>query len=111
MFGKTREDFINTDESLEKCEYVSATVTVNDNFSFLDDNTRPYIYNQTTDKKIYISKVGEDPHAIMIPNDFKYPKEHECIKGVYLQFNSWGQNPITSTDWYTNPVEGKYYSK
>ena len=111
LFGKTREDFINTDESLEKCEYVSTTVTVNANFSFLDDNTRPYIYNQTTDKKIYISKVGEDPHAIMIPNDFKYPKERECIKGVYSQFNSWGQNPITSTDWYTNPVEGKYYSK
>ena len=111
LFGKTREDFINTDESLEKCEYVSTTVTVNDNFSFLDDNTRPYIYNKTTGKNIYIAKAGEDPHAIMIPNDFKYPKERECIKGVYNQFNNWGQNPINSTNWYTNPIEGKYFNK
>ena len=111
IFGKTREDFINTDESLDKCEYIVATKDVNENFSFLDDNTKPYIYNKTTGKNIYIAKAGEDPHAIMIPNDFKYPKERECIKGVYNQFNSWGQNPINSTNWYTNPIEGKYFNK
>lgn len=111
IFGKTREDFINTDESLDKCEYIVVTKDVNENFSFLDDNTRPYIYNKTTGKNIYVAKAGEDPHAIMIPNDFKYPKERECIKGVYNQFNNWGQNPISSTNWYTNPTEGKYYNK
>lgn len=111
LFGKTTSDFINTDESLDKCEYITATKNVSENFSFLDDDTRPYIYNKTTGKNIYIAKVGEDPHAIMIPNDFKYPKEHQCIKGTYVDFNSWGQNPITKTEWYTNPTEGTYYNK
>lgn len=111
LFGKTTNDFINTDESLDKCEYITATKTVSENFSFLDDDTRPYIYNKTTGKNIYIAKVGEDPHAIMIPNDFKYPKEKQCIKGTYADFNSWGQNPITKTEWYTNPTEGTYYNK
>lgn len=111
LFGKTTNEFINTDESLDKCEYITEKIIVNEDFSFLDDNTRPYIYNKTTDKNIYIAKVGEDPHAIMIPNDFKYPKERQCIKGVYADFNSWGQNPITKTEWYTNPTEGTYYNK
>lgn len=111
LFGKTREDFINTDESLEKLAYITATKEVSPNFSFLDDNTRPYIYNKTTGKTILLSKVGEDPHGIMIPNDFKYPQERQCIKGVYADFNSWGQNPITKTEWYTNPTEGTYYNK
>ena len=111
LFKKTREDFINTDENLDKCEYITATKDVSESFSFLDDNTRPYIYNKTTGKNIYVAKAGEDPHGIMIPNDFKYPKEMQCIKGVYADFNSWGQNPITKTEWYTNPIEGKYYNK
>ena len=64
-----------------------------------------------TGKNIYVAKAGEDPHAIMIPNDFKYPKERICIKDVYNQFNSWGQNPISSRNWFTDPTDGKYYSK
>lgn len=111
LFRKTREDFINTDESLDKCDYVTATKDVSENFSFLDDNTRPYIYNKTTGKNIYVAKAGEDPHGIMIPNDFKYPKERTCIKATYEKFNSWGQNPITAIEWYTNPAEGRYYNK
>lgn len=43
----------------------------------------------------------------MIPCDFDYPKEKICIKDAYLRFNEWGQNPVSSTDWYTEPVEGK----
>ena len=40
----------------------------------------------------------------MIPNDFKYPLERICIKDAYLKFNSWGNNSVTSNDWYKNPV-------
>ncbi len=53
-----------------------------------------------------MSQKGEDPHGIMIPCDFAYPKERICIKDAYTQFNNWGENPVTSTDWYLEPVDG-----
>ena len=53
--------------------------------------------------------MGEDPHGIMVPNDFHYPLEKVCIKDAYSEFNNWGQNPINSTDWYLTPNEGKVY--
>ena len=34
-----------------------------------------------------------------------------CIKDAYLDFNNWGINPVTLTDWYTKPVDGKVYTK
>jgi hypothetical protein len=42
----------------------------------------------------------------MIPYDFKYPKEKVCIKYAYEEFNSWGENRITSTYWYKHPTPG-----
>jgi LruC domain-containing protein len=59
----------------------------------------------------HISKQGEDPHGIMVPNDFQYPLEKVCIKDAYMEFNNWGLNPVLSTDWYTRPVDGKVYNK
>ena len=56
-----------------------------------------------------MSQKGEDPHAIMIPSDFTYHKEKVCAKNVYLQFNSWGENPVSSTDWYLSPVDRKVF--
>jgi hypothetical protein len=45
----------------------------------------------------------------MIPNDFKYPLARICIKDAYERFNSWGQNSVTSNDWYKHPVEDKVF--
>ena len=53
-----------------------------------------------------MSQRGEDPHGIMIPCDFAYHKEQICIKDAYTRFNSWGDNPVSSTDWYLEPVDG-----
>lgn len=83
---------------------ITETITVDKKFSFLNESTQPYIYDITTEKTIKLSKKGEDPHGIMIPYDFKYPLERICIKDAYLQFNSWGKNSVTSTDWYKTPV-------
>lgn len=111
LFGKTTKDFINTVNGAEYCQPIKATVTVDKSFSFLEPSTQPYIYDETTGRSVYLSKMGEDPHGIMIPNDFKYPTEKTCIKDAYLDFNNWGINPVTLTDWYTKPVDGKVYTK
>lgn len=88
---------------------VTETVTVDKNFSFTDESTQPYIIDLKTNKTIKISRKGEDPHGIMIPYDFKYPLETVCVKDAYTKFNSWGQNPVESTEWYLYPVEDKVF--
>lgn len=98
--------FINT-QSINKSNLPSEVITVDPSFSFTDFSKQIYIYNKTQDYDVKMAQKGEDPHAIMIPCDFKYPIEKTCIKNAYTTFNSWGENPVTSTDWYLTPVEVK----
>lgn len=107
LFGY--DGFINTTKDGQYFEPQTVVITVDKNFSFLNTLTQPFLYDKSTNKYIYLSKVGEDPHGIMIPNDFKYPLERVCIKDAYERFNSWGQNSVTSNDWYKHPVEDKVF--
>jgi hypothetical protein len=101
--------FINTQS--KNYEPVSEVVNVDASFSFTDFSKQVYIYNKTQGYEVKMAQKGEDPHGIMIPCDFKYPTEKTCIKDAYTTFNSWGENPVSSTDWYQNPVSGKVFDK
>ena len=105
LFGK-EGGYINTVKGQKNAEYVTDVVNVNKNFSFLNEDDQPYIYDMSTGVTVKISKFGEDPHGIMIPSDFRYPKEKICIKNAYKKFNNWGTNKIVDTDWYKYPEEG-----
>lgn len=110
LFGVSdTKTFINTESGGTTYPAVTVTKTVGAEFKLADPSTAPYIYDATKGQEVRMSKIGEDPHGIMIPNDFKYPLEKVCIKNAYLEFNNWGQNSVTSTDWYTKPVSGKVY--
>ena len=104
LFGVPTSTFINTVKGEQVYDAVTERITVDKNFSFLNEATQPYIYNMSQDKDIKVSKKGEDPHGIMIPYDFKYPWERTCIKDAYGRFNEWGESRVNSTDWY------KYYT-
>ena len=108
LFKADQRTFINTQQGQN---YTPITVkkTVAKTFSFTDPVTQPYIYNMSKDLEVRIAKMGEDPHGIMVPNDFRYPLEQVCIKDAYTEFNNWGQNPINSTDWYNSSVESKVF--
>lgn len=103
MFGKNG-GYINTEKGGATAEPVVDVVTVPKSFSFLNENQQPYIMDMSNGQTIKISRYGEDPHAIMIPYDFKYPLEKVCIKDAYSEFNNWGMNKVESTDWYTKPI-------
>lgn len=107
LFGKSPKQFINTESGAEKLSVITARKTVSESFSFLDEKNQPYVYDATTKHTVKLSLKGQDPHGIMIPFDFKYPVEKVCIKDAYNEFNSWGKNPVNSTNWYTKPVTGK----
>jgi len=110
LFGLTPNHFINTDGSNTR-DYVTVTKTVPETFSFRDPETMPQILDKSTGNIIKVSKKGESPYGIMIPDDFKYPIERICIKDAYTRFNEWGKNAVLSTDWYTEPVVSKVYNK
>ena len=105
MFEKEQTAFVNTVLNSELVEPVTDIVKVDESFSFLDEATQPYLYDKSFNRSVYLAKKGQDPHAIMIPNDFKWPLERICIKDSYPTFNSWGSNKYTATDWYLFPNE------
>ena len=107
LFGKGRNEFINT--QTQNCDPIVVTKTVGSSFSFLNDSDRPYLVDKTEVNTVKVATKGQDPHAIMIPFDFKYPLEKVCIKDAYKEFNNWGSNPINYTNWYTKPVSGKVF--
>ena len=100
MFGVARNQFVNTVKDGLKREPITERIKVDKDFSFLKTETQFHLFDATTNKEIFLSRKGQDPHGIMIPNDFRYPIEGCCIKNGYRKFNIWGENRITSTDWY-----------
>lgn len=108
LFKRPHGTFINTQKGLNN-PYIVDTIIVDKSFSFLNVSTQPYIYDKTKNWEIKISRRGEDPHAIMIPYDFKWALERVCIRDAYLDFNKWGMKLIEETDWFKYPVENLVY--
>ena len=97
--------FINTDGS--SYPYVKATRTVSKDFSLLDEAQQPYIYDATTNVTVRLAKTGQNPWAILIPTDFRYPSERISVTKAYPLFNSWGEGSILSNLWYNSPDKSK----
>ena len=79
------------------------TVEVDENFSFLNTDTQPYIYDETTGVTVKIAMAGQDPHAIMVPYEFRYPLEKVLVSRAYPKFNSWGTGAVITDEgfkWY-----------
>lgn len=108
LFGKGIQ-FINTVKGEEQVPPVTEVITVDKTFSFLDEATQPKIYDKNIKVTVKLATLGQDPHGIMIPYNFKYPQEKICIKDAYSKFNEWGINPIISTNWYKSPKKANVY--
>ena len=135
LFGSDERVFINTVLNGYTLPVVSEQFVVADDYSILNASYQPYIRNASMgNRKVYLSKIGEDPHAIMIPSAlpkevlekyyetkvdqeynedyicFQYPLEQVRVNIAYPRFNDWGvDNTIISTTWYMFPVENKVY--
>ena len=93
-----------------RIEPVIEIITFDPSFSLSDPDTQPYIYNASTGKEIHLAQQGQDPHAIMISDDFQYPQENVCIKEAYPAFVAWCQDRTQSTNWYRyNPDQRKQF--
>jgi hypothetical protein len=68
-----------------------------------------YIVNKTTGDEIRVPTTGAEPLAIIMPFDFKYPKERQMITGAYKEFLNWAQDATGHTDWYNHFEENTVY--
>ena len=111
--GGTASKYINTgstDESKnEERPYTTVTIDAPSNFSFADAE----FWIQSPEGEIHISKTGQDPHAVVIPADWKWPKEKICIKDAYPKFRDYAKDPSNSAyaGWYKTWNSSKVYTK
>lgn len=109
MFNVDLGTFVNTQGGNPRAP-IQEIVTVKENYSFNNTSSdQIYIYNKTTDKEIRLSTAGQDPHAIMIPCDYEYPLEKNCIKDVNEEFVKWGEGDSSCSNWYNYSVKDKVY--
>lgn len=106
---ETQKEFVNTVIGSNYIKPVSEKFNINTSVSIEDFLKKITIVNKTTGKTIAIPKNGEPPYAIIVPLNFRYPKEKCSIINAYPTFKNWAQNRTANTDWYKYGVEGNLY--
>ena len=69
-----------------------------------------YIENLTTQRTIKMPTPGYAPHAIIVPENFKYPMEKQNITSAYAEFLNWAKDINASNDWYKFGEADKIFS-
>ena len=110
MFNAEKGTYINTTGKMDY-EPVTEIFDIGVHTSLMDFLKDISIYDATTGETVKISGKGEDPHAVIIPYDFKYPLEKQSIVNAYQLFKNWTQNRNTDNKWYTQPDESKVVGK
>ena len=106
LFGVSNpKTYINTDGS--SYSDVIATRTVDKDFSLLDAAQQPYIVDLTTGVEVRLAREGQNPWAILVPTDFRFPSERIPVSTAYPLFNNWGSGLVLSTLWYNSPDKSK----
>ena len=58
------------------------------------------IQNLTTGKSFKMPERGKSPYIIIVPHNFKYPKEKTSIKSAYPGFLEWASDMNAKRDWF-----------
>ena len=108
MFGVPTQTFVNTDGNTKK-EPISEVFSINSTQRLSDFIEQIYVYDKTQNRDITLAGQGDDPHAIVVPNNFEYPKEKTRINLAYPLFNNWAQNAEQDRMWFKNCDEEYVY--
>ena len=101
--------FVNTVKGGTKRDVISAFVTVDKSMTVPKYLKGIFIENKATGKIIQVSKKGEAPFAIIVPQEFDYPMERQSITGAYAAFIKWAQDVNTSGNWYQFETADKIF--
>lgn len=66
---------------------------------------------KSPERDVHVATVGQDPHGVIIPGDWRWPKEWICIKLAYPDFTEFAKDPSNPVNagWYNNPVTEYLY--
>jgi hypothetical protein len=101
--------FVNTMDGYPKKETRTGIYKIADGLTIPQFLAKIYIDNQTTGIPVYVPRTGEAPLAIIMPYDFKYPKERESIVDAYKKFLNWAQSVKEYYDWYEEITPNTVY--
>lgn len=107
VLGSTAGIFVNTGEG-ENHEYRSPqTVKVKKPADF---NGIVDLWIKSPERNVHVSK-EMDPHGVLIPYDWRWPKERICIKDAYPDFINFARYPDNPAyaEWYKNAIEENLY--
>ena len=75
VFGQAAGKFINTVNDGIKVDPITETIRKPANFSF--ETADFWIKSPSGD--VHVAKQGEDPHGIVVPGNWRWPREFQCI--------------------------------
>lgn len=101
--------FVNTMDGYPKKETRTGIYKIADGLTIPQFLAKIYIDNQTTGIPVYVPRTGEAPLAIIMPYDFKYPKERESIVDAYKKFLNWAQSVKEYSNWYEEITPNTVY--
>jgi hypothetical protein len=115
VFGAASGSFVNTQIDGITASPVTVTIDKPQGFSF--QNADFWISSPAVPDGVHIAKQGEDPHGIIIPEDWEWPTEFTNIKEAYPNFTEFAKNAASTDEnvkgWYkattNNPVADKVY--
>ena len=116
ILGQSSGVLVNTGggPSINYKKNTPAYVKKPENFKFADADF--WIKSPAGD--VHVAKKGEDPHGIVIPSDWRWPKEWTNIKDAYPNFIEFAKDVESASEearkWYmttdTNPVRDKVFT-
>ena len=110
LFGVPTQTFVNTDDKT-KADPLYDDFSINATQRLSDFLENIYVYDKTQNRNITLAGKGEDPHAIVVPADFEYPREKTPIDTAYPLFTKWAQNAEQDRKWFTQCEEEFVYKR
>lgn len=65
------------------------------------------IWLKSPEGEIHVAKAGQDPHGVVIPFDWQWPKEFKSVKLAYSGFSDFAQSVDPASTWYNTAVSGE----
>ena len=112
VLGQASGSLINTGRSAD-VDPATATLDKPNDFSISDADF--WIDSPAVPGGVHVAKAGEDPHGVVIPGNWAWPKEYVSVKNAYPAFARFAEDASTTDPaikgWYKTPVASMVYSK
>lgn len=112
VFGQKSGSLINTGKDVD-VDAVTTTIAKPANFSYTGADF--WLDSPAVLGGVHIAQKGKDPHGMIIPCKWAWPKEYVCISLAYPAFPKFAKNALTTDPtvkaWYKTPNPSKIYTK